>query len=383
MQIEGRIGNTWRKSTMPAGSRRAATKLTERSRTGWLWLLVPAFGLLALMGCWEEGELDPMAAPDLRPRVSVGVLEGDSLRIFGLITDVAVAPDGGFAVLDHQARNVRWFGPDGTFRGWIWRRGQGPGEMGRPNSVVWTPSGTLLILDSGHRRLSAFAPGGTGLEHLWDRSGGIWGTMGDGRTVCEVRGRIYLRRFDTNGMLVHEVYPDEDLIHSFEPAESVPEDIVAGGMEAVAAFQMNHGTIMCVDDPPMVLSLGGYSLVVRAFDPDGQLLWETRPEALAQRTWHLGSDGLPEHWAGDDENPTYYGVSIVPWGPDRVLAQFSTYATPRLTSVELDLRSGDERGRGADLPLFVAGTSERVWALDREPFPKLTVYDILFVNPER
>lgn len=324
--------------------------------------------ILACIGCGEP-DMEPMAGMHLRNGVSVGVLEGDSLRTFGRITDVAVASDGSFAVLDAEARDVRWFDLDGAFRGRISRRGEGPGELGRPNSIAWTRSGELLILDSGNHRVSAFAPHPDGLEHLSDGSGEAWGTMGLGRELCEVQGRLYLRRFDMNGRVLHEVDADEGVVHSFESAVPVPEDIVAGRMERTAAPQMNFGVIACVEDPPMVLSMGGYSLMVRAFDPDGELLWETRPGGLVERTWHLGSDGLPEHRAGDEDNPTHYGQSIVRWGPEGVLAQFSTYPAPALVSVELDLRTGVERGRSADLPRFIAGTAERVWALEREPFP--------------
>lgn len=374
----------WDKSTISTSSQEPLPLVRRRLATRFRRAMVPGAWMLALTACAPE--LEPvvgMAGMRLQHSVSVGVLEGDSLRTFGLITDVAVGPDGGFAVLDAQAQNVRWFDVDGAFRGEISRVGEGPGELRRPNSIAWTRSGELLVLNSGNHRLSAYAPKPSGLVHLSDWSGPVWGSMARGRQLCEVQGRIYLRGLDVNGMVLHEVDPDEGVVRSFESAVEVPREL-AGPMEGLAAPQMNAGSVECIDDPPMVVSMGGYSLVVRSFNPNGELLWETRPEGLVQREWYLGSDGLPAVRMGDDENPTEYGESVVRWGPESVLAQFSTYpvpeegsgAEPPPLSVELDLRTGVERSRSGNLPPFVAGTADRIWALDREPFPRLTVYDV-------
>jgi hypothetical protein len=84
-------------------------------------------------------------------------------REFGRVHGMALAPDGQVWIGDVQAREVRHFGPDGSFLGAFGRAGQGPGEMASLQSLAWLGRDTLAILDSAQGRVLLYSPAGVQL----------------------------------------------------------------------------------------------------------------------------------------------------------------------------------------------------------------------------
>jgi hypothetical protein len=81
------------------------------------WLL-----MVTLAGCGDADGEPVMRVPleaELRERLTVGMLDGPEEFVFGRIDDVRALADGSFLVLDGMARQLRWYGPDGTYRGGI------------------------------------------------------------------------------------------------------------------------------------------------------------------------------------------------------------------------------------------------------------------------
>jgi hypothetical protein len=98
------------------------------------------------------------------PVFSVGTLDGPEELRFTSVVAGRRLPDGGFIVIDdRETLPVRVFSEDGRFRMSIGRRGEGPGEFGRPTRVATDPAGGVLVWDSGHRRLHRFD-----LEGRWE-----------------------------------------------------------------------------------------------------------------------------------------------------------------------------------------------------------------------
>lgn len=129
----------------------------------------------------------------------IGRAEGEEWEMFGRIADVAVGGDGAVYVLDSQAPAVRIYDRQGTYRASIGRRGDGPGELGRPNGILVSPQGTLWIRDLGTRRLTHLTEGGrelatyplpTGGSTDWDAviddEGRMWQSLSE--TVDDDRG---------------------------------------------------------------------------------------------------------------------------------------------------------------------------------------------------
>jgi hypothetical protein len=108
----------------------------------------------------RQPDLIPRCVLGPTPRLRIGVAEGDPNYEFGEVSSIALLPDGGIAVLDRQAYEVRIFDPRGEFVRRVGRRGQGPGEFRDPIRVVSTDGDSLLVWDWGQERVVAFDAAG-------------------------------------------------------------------------------------------------------------------------------------------------------------------------------------------------------------------------------
>lgn len=98
---------------------------------------------------------------------------------------------GQLYVLDAAQARVVVFGPEGEFVRLVGGRGEGPGEISSPGSLVVSPDGTLQVFDFGKGGLVRFDPTGAPLpeqpfgayprpeggRHLGARDGGIYAAV--------------------------------------------------------------------------------------------------------------------------------------------------------------------------------------------------------------
>lgn len=105
--------------------------------------------LTAGCGAPREAPVDraPVAWTEMRPVDSIGVLEGDSLRMFGQIVDIAPVPGGGVAVLDFVTAKVSLFDGEGCFTGAFGGRGEAPGEFQHPKNITVLPDGDVVVTE--------------------------------------------------------------------------------------------------------------------------------------------------------------------------------------------------------------------------------------------
>ncbi len=107
-------------------------------------------------GGGETGEWEFSADPT----IALGVLEGNPDEIFGRIVGVELMSDGGVAVADGQAGDVRWFGPDRRLVARAGGVGDGPGGFRRIGSMQRLGGDTVAVFDGGTGRLTTFGPTG-------------------------------------------------------------------------------------------------------------------------------------------------------------------------------------------------------------------------------
>lgn len=101
----------------------------------------------------------------LVPELTIGVLDGPEELIFGNLRALAVDPNGRIFALDGQIPAVRVFDIEGQFMRTIGRHGEGPGELGQPDSGMRILSdGRLVVRDPGNARLQVFDAAGEALE---------------------------------------------------------------------------------------------------------------------------------------------------------------------------------------------------------------------------
>ncbi len=71
--------------------------------------------------------------------------EDDEDVLFGLVTDLAIGPDGNIYLLDAQMMDIKVFSPAGKLLRAIGRQGEGPGEFQGAQQIVFRPDGTVGV----------------------------------------------------------------------------------------------------------------------------------------------------------------------------------------------------------------------------------------------
>jgi hypothetical protein len=147
---------------------------------------------------------------------SVGVLEGPESLVFGEIRDLAIDKEGRVYVLDGQAKQLRVFGPNGSFITQTGRLGEGPGEFREPFDLEWAGDGSLLVYDPANQRITRYAEGT--LDRL-----GEWRTDLQGWEIC-VDGEQIVGLEARNGYRVHRYEVVEGVLSSISSVSAPHSD---------------------------------------------------------------------------------------------------------------------------------------------------------------
>lgn len=126
---------------------------------------------LLLLAASAAAEVPHTANPEM-PRDGIQVLataeawrrggEDDDL-FFGALRTVQLGPDGNVYALDTQLAQVHVFDTEGSFVHSLSREGEGPGEVRRPEDIVFFPDGSLGIAQYINGRIVRLAADGTPL----------------------------------------------------------------------------------------------------------------------------------------------------------------------------------------------------------------------------
>lgn len=122
---------------------------------------------------WQAGEEWRLSD---EPILEVGMLDGPPAYQFAIIVGAARTRDGGVVVADEQAKEVRWFGPDGRHLRTAGREGSGPGEFKTLDGLARLRGDTVALNDWRNARITAFDPEGTFAGDApmpWEPSTGI------------------------------------------------------------------------------------------------------------------------------------------------------------------------------------------------------------------
>ena len=174
--------------------------------------------LIAFCVTCTSGEEDPQAR-DLpvgtpisiaaQAKLSVGVVEGDTIQEFDRVVTPFLLPDGRLVVPVAGASAIRMFDEQGDLVASFGRAGAGPGEF-RSLTAAWSRGDTIEALDSRLGRITRFLPGGL-VEVVALRSevrdlSGVAGPVADGWIAGGVaagdvgrRDSVVLHWFDRSG----------------------------------------------------------------------------------------------------------------------------------------------------------------------------------------
>lgn len=146
---------------------------------------------------------------DPNPRVSLGVIEGDTLFEFDGVVTPFILPNGNLVIPVRGSSTIRVFSPTGAFVRSYGRAGAGPGEF-RGLSSAWSRGDTIEAADYRLNRVTRFLPNGnvevvTLQTTQRDLSAGF-GPFGTGWAAAGValgdtgrRDSVVVRRFDRAG----------------------------------------------------------------------------------------------------------------------------------------------------------------------------------------
>lgn len=93
------------------------------------------------------------------PLLQIGSSEGEEEYSFGFLSDAVRLSDGRVVVLDQMAAALRAFDGKGAAIGDWARKGDGPGELGRPRKIIRLPNDSIVVEEFGGLA-SVFAPDG-------------------------------------------------------------------------------------------------------------------------------------------------------------------------------------------------------------------------------
>ncbi|MYE34576.1 MAG: 6-bladed beta-propeller [Gemmatimonadales bacterium] len=109
---------------------------------------------------------DVTISPATDTLFAVGVLDGAEWEMFGRVADVAFDADGTLFILDSDAGHVVVIDPAGAFVRTIANKGEGPGELRFPASLIVFGDGRIGVRDMGNRGIALFDREGEFLEDV-------------------------------------------------------------------------------------------------------------------------------------------------------------------------------------------------------------------------
>jgi hypothetical protein len=110
----------------------------------------------------EDARTPAPFAPDLQagPSLSIGTVSGEAAYQFTNPVGAVRLSHGGFAVVDRQSRELRYFDAEGAHLATVGGRGDGPGEFQTPSGLRRLEGDSLFLFDTGQQRAHWLAPGG-------------------------------------------------------------------------------------------------------------------------------------------------------------------------------------------------------------------------------
>ena len=238
----------------------------------------------------------PNASPTwtLVEELRVGSLEGTGADAFAYLKGLVALDDGGFAVLDSQAQELRIFGADGAHVATHGRKGQGPGEFVDANGLMLGPNGRLWVPDARNGRMSVFDPE-DGFIESFPFADGNYGWVWDGAMVKG--SRIYRPWSDGNRQLIRVYDLTMTLVDSLPLPSDRPEDeefdpesqpgtfyLESDGGYSLRRIPYFAGTVSFIDSRGAVWSTRGgdpaYRMTQREPGGETTLVVETRRPAV-------------------------------------------------------------------------------------------------------
>lgn len=303
------------------------------------------------------------------PDLVIGGTGARPEQAFGRIADVVVDASGNTFVLDAQTVDVRWFGPDGRWRGSAGGAGSGPGQLRGPQHLASSRTGEVLVLDPLNRRIATYRTGDTGLEHVSDvpsMPAIDFCAMGDALYLVRIATDSVVTILDRNGRITGAwgalILP--------EPGHNLPPDEMRLEMD-------NQARILCDAGTETVTLLYERLPVVRRYDRRGELLWEAGIEDYHQVQDVRTPDESEWMIAPDPATGTAHSGRAITTGPEGTLIVTLYEGSAeggRFDARVLNAADGSELRRAESPMIIVSATVSGTIGYVNAPVPSVLRY---------
>lgn len=268
-----------------------------------------------------SGQQLPSWAVDTEPLLGVGVRDGADAEMFVRVRDATRLPDGGLAVLDAGAKELRFFNARGSSTAVSGRAGEGPGEFKGPFGVEVLAGDSVVVWDYSRGRLSFWSTEG---DFVAERSAEHHWTAHEGELLPD--GSVVVPKYDDDPQPPSGRYrPPARLIRyargqAFDLGSFPFEEVLARAKigirmpftakSAMAAGGSPMRIAICEDTSrPLVRIVDGTGELIREVRIRGGLRpipeqhWKAEVEAVRQR---FGRRPAVEQFLSDWGRPDYY-----------------------------------------------------------------------------
>jgi len=199
----------------------------EKQKTEWKGTIEEEDGVIIIKNPKEPIYIEDIFS--LEEELSIGEAEGSEEYMFSRVRSVAVDEEERIYVLDDKEAHIKIFSRNGDYVKTVGKKGQGPGEIGLPRSVIITSQNDILVPDISNRRLAFFSLAGEFIKNIStakmylmstkiDSEGNIIGIV----VVREDENPRYeLKKFDSDLDFLHSIasspLPDTSSFNPFMP----------------------------------------------------------------------------------------------------------------------------------------------------------------------
>lgn len=296
----------------------------------------------------------------------LGVVEGDPDETFGIIGDVGVDPEGRLYILDSRLNRLSVFNAGGNLIQSTGRSGRGPGEFFLPAALSVRDSRTVYVLDSGNLAVSEFALGDSSLRYV-----GSFRLDFEGRDICAFDDRLYVLGLKGDH-IIHEYGVDGRAVRSFGEA--------LGAEHPILRMSFAMGYLECIEDIGLLVTIPLLLPQVRAFSPEGKLVWSVSLPGYREVVIQENIDGSVTY-KQPAAGKHHMAASITYLQKERILIQIGEVAPgarspDELVTIQSYLLSGEGEVHAIPdaLPRIVAARLAFLYAVENNPFPKVTTY---------
>lgn len=339
-----------------------------------------ALTLLCVVGSIASTPLvEPVMAQLWEPadlQMTIGRLDGDAPEVFGLLRTIEVDAAGNVYVLEEQTSDIHVFDRDGGHITSYRRRGQGPRELLGIRGSDLDSEGVLHVADVANGRISTFELDGDSLAFR-----AVTTLRFPPTDVCVLGGRRYVLRQPAGPAepTISEIDGDGQVIRGFASPEE-PRGAEQRRELGQTPHMLNYGYIACDEATQTIVKFNWMVPVVRAFDPEGGVLWETTLEDYVP--WQLRRNrlGLCCRYSPDpEEGFSHSGQSVVADRGGNVVLGLQiegprSAENRRHELLVLDVSSGRVIDRHPTVGVVGSVRDGLIFTYGEEPFPQVRVF---------